>query len=233
MTPASEAGGDRAAVVQAVLFDMDGVLVDSEPLWFRVERDVMLGLGGSWSSQDQAACVGGTLEHAADYMILRSGSRLSPLEVQHRIVDGMERMLRQHVPLRAGARELLEDVGRAGLPCALVTSTHRRVVDHALDVLGRSAFAATVAGDEVTRLKPHPEPYLTAAARLGADPASCIVLEDSPAGIAAGEAAGCTVVGVRSVVPLTATATRPVVSELSEISVAWLRRLPLRLAPAR
>ncbi len=78
------------AGLQAVLFDMDGVLVDSEPLWFRVEREVMLQLEGSWSSQDQAAWLGGTLEHTAGHMLRRSGSRLSPLEVQRRILDGME-----------------------------------------------------------------------------------------------------------------------------------------------
>ncbi len=86
---ASRAGQQTSrAGLQAVLFDMDGVLVDSEPLWFRVEREVMLQLDGSWSSQDQAACLGGTLEHTAGHMLRRSGSRLSPLEVQRQSWTG-------------------------------------------------------------------------------------------------------------------------------------------------
>lgn len=214
----------------AVLFDMDGLLVDSEPLWFRVEQDVMGRLGGLWSEADQAACLGGTMPATAAYMLARSGSDLSAEQVAEALIDRMAQLLHDGVPLRPGASALLDALDAAGVPYGLVSSSYRRLVDAVLDGVGHDRFGVTVAGDEVRRMKPHPDPYLTAAERLGVDPRRCVVLEDSMPGINSGEAAGCAVVGIPGVTPLESTPRRPVRSSLAEVDVAWLAGLPDQLA---
>jgi beta-phosphoglucomutase-like phosphatase (HAD superfamily) len=106
-----------------------------------------------------------------------------------------------------------------GVPMALVSSSYRVLVDAALETIGRHWFATTVAGDEVRHGKPHPEPYLTAARRLGVEPATCVVFEDSPTGLAAGEAAGCYCVAMPNVVPISAGPRRTVLASLADVDV--------------
>jgi HAD superfamily hydrolase (TIGR01509 family) len=130
------------------------------------------------------------------------------------------------VPMMPGAKDLLAEVREAGVPAALVSSSHRQLLEPVLDAIGREHFALSVAGDEVSRTKPDPEPYLTAVARLGAEPGRCVVLEDSPNGVAAAEAAGCVAVAVPSVLPIPPAPGRTVVASLREVSLAWLRALP-------
>lgn len=217
--------------LSAVLFDLDGLLIDSEPAWFRVEQRVMASLGGPpWRHEDQAWCVGGTLPRTGAYLLGLAGSSVSSAEVQRRLVAGMEAELRSGVPLRPGAAGLLTELVEAGVPLALVSSSYRLLVDAALDGIGRSQFAVSVAGDEVSHPKPHPEPYLRAARLLGVQPASCVVFEDAPTGIAAAEAAGCLCVGVPDVVPISGTPTRPVLASLAEVDLGWLLGLPALLS---
>jgi HAD superfamily hydrolase (TIGR01509 family) len=211
--------------LQAVFFDMDGLLVDSERLWLEVEYDVAGRLGVEWGPVHQAAMVGGSLERTVAYLLELSGPAAPPAQVGRWLLDGMAELLSAHVPLMPGAKDLLTQVHGAGLPAALVTSTHRRLLEHALDGIGREFFTVTVAGDEVTRTKPAPDPYLTAARLLEVTPRRCVVLEDSPAGVAAAEAAGCVTVAVPSVVAVPPAAGRTVVSSLTEIDLPWLRRL--------
>jgi HAD superfamily hydrolase (TIGR01509 family) len=211
--------------LQAVFFDMDGLLVDSERLWLEVEYDVAGRLGVEWGPVHQAAMVGGSLERTVAYLLELSGPAAPPAQVGRWLLDGMAELLSAHVPLMPGAKDLLTQVQGAGLPAALVTSTHRRLLEHALDGIGREFFTVTVAGDEVTRTKPAPDPYLTAARLLEVTPQRCVVLEDSPAGVAAAEAAGCVTVAVPSVVAVPPAAGRTVVSSLTEIDLPWLRRL--------
>lgn len=185
----------------AVLFDMDGTLIDSEGLWLDTEVEVMAVLGGQWTAEDQAHCLGGPLERVAEYMLARSGASTSAEEVGRALLDGMESRFRS-APLvwQPGARELLADVRGHGLPTALVSASWSRLIeavaDHMTEDLGGDAFDVVVAGDDVANSKPHPEPYLTAARRLAARPEDCLVIEDSPTGVAAGAAAGCRVVAV-------------------------------------
>ncbi len=227
--------------IGAVLFDMDGLLVDSEPVWYAVEVEVMARLGGGWSHEQQAACVGGPLGHTAEHMAALVGSDVDPRLVEGWLVEGMAERLAAGVTLLPGAPELLDALATAAVPCGLVSSSYRRLVDLVLDAVDRTgpaagrspasaAFAVSVAGDEVSHGKPHPEPYLVAAARLGVDPASCVVLEDSLTGVASAEAAGCVCVAVPDLVPIPATATRPVLASLAGVDVAWLASLPGRLA---
>ncbi|MFC4909448.1 HAD family hydrolase [Actinomadura gamaensis] len=210
---------------QAVLFDMDGTLIDSERLWFEAENEVMARLGGKWSPADQEKLVGGNLAVASDYMVRRAGSDVPAEQVGRWLMAGMIERMRTNVPLLPGAKELLTEVRAAGFPTALVTSTHRALLEPALDGIGRDHFDLTLAGDEVGRTKPDPEPYLTACARLGADPARCVVLEDSPNGLASAEAAGCRTIAVPCVVSLGDAPGRTVVSSLGDVDVPFLRAL--------
>ncbi|RAY14171.1 HAD family phosphatase [Actinomadura craniellae] len=209
---------------------MDGLLIDSERLWFEAETETMAWLAarpgsrwpGGWGPEHQAHLVGGSLARTVAYMLDLAGPVAPPGAVGELLLAGMSARLRVHVPLRPGAGELLAEVRAAGLPCALVSSTHRSVMDHVLAGVGRDSFTVTLAGDEVGNPKPHPEPYLTAARRLGADPRRCVALEDSPSGLAAAEAAGCPTVAVPSVVPIPPAPGRTVVGSLHEVD---LRRL--------
>ncbi len=186
----------------AVLFDMDGLLVDSEPVWSVAEAEIMAWLGGPWNLSVKAQCVGRRVDEACRILVDVAGSSVPPEEVQERLVARMCELFRAHLPLLPGALDLLDGVRAAGVPTALVSSSYRVLVDAALESLGADRFDVTVAGDEVVRAKPDPEPYLRAAAALGADPADCVVVEDSTAGCVSGRAAGCRVVGVANVVPL-------------------------------
>lgn len=216
----------ESAGLAAVLFDMDGLLVDSEPLWYDTEAEVMRRHGGSWAPADQAACLGGPMHRTATFMAGRATDAVTPDTVEAELTDGMARRLGRGVPLRPGARRLLNALAVAGVPRGLVSSSYRRLVDLVLADLGEGTFAVSVGGDEVTHRKPHPEPYLTAAARLGVPAARCVVLEDSLPGLLAGEAAGCACVGVPDLTPIPAASTRTVVASLADIDVGWLRSLP-------
>jgi len=220
-----EGPAEANAELQAVLFDMDGLLVDSEPLWFEVECSVMARLDGRWSEADQQALIGGSLPRTVAYLLERAGHPASAEEVGRWLVDGMTSLLMSRkLRVLPGARELLAEVQAAGIACALVTSSERPIMDAVLRQLD-VAFSATVCADDVTRGKPDPEPYLRAAALLGADPRRCVALEDSPNGVASAEAAGCRTVAVPSLVPIGDRPGRVVAGSLSQVDLAMLRRL--------
>jgi len=208
--------------VQAVLFDMDRLPVDTETTRFVAARRVMGRLGGSWGPEDQAAVVGGPLEWCAAYMAARSGSPKSHQLISRWLNEEMISLLAHGADHRPGADNLLEALVVAGIACGLVSASHRALVDAVLASIGGHHFAVTVAGDEVARTKPFPDPYLEAARRLGVRPASCVVLEDSPVGVAAAEAAGCVVVAVPFVVPIPPATGRTVVSSLEAVTTAFL-----------
>jgi len=210
----------------AVLFDMDGLLIDSEPVWYDVEAEVVSRLGGTWGPEHQAACIGGTMDASCRYMIELTGSALSVEELTAMLLDGMVEHFHAGLPLHDGAIELVDAVRARGVPTALVSSSYRILVDAALHQIGAERFDVSVVGDEITRGKPHPEPYLIACEKLSVDPAACVALEDAVAGVQAAEAAGCVVVAVPSVAPIDALPARPVVSSLTEIDVDWLLALP-------
>jgi HAD superfamily hydrolase (TIGR01509 family) len=218
--------------LQAVLFDMDGLLVDTEGLWFEVEAAAMAELGYRLGPEHAERVVGGPMNRVVRYMIEVCDADVSPGELEGMIITGMVAALRRGVALQPGAKDLLTEVAAEHVPCALVSSSHRAMMEAVLNSVGRQYFPVTVAGDEVRQLKPSPEPYLTAAARLGVDPAHCVALEDSPTGVASAEAAGCVMVAVPSVAPIPATDGRLVVDSLEELTLARLRALVLEKRPA-
>ena len=209
--------------LRAVLFDMDGLLVDSEPLWFEAERSVMARLGGPWTPADQVALIGGSLAHSVAYMRARAVRPAEPEQIGRWLLDGMADLVaRNGVRLMPGAAGLLAELAAAGIRCALVTSAQRQIMDAVIDSTGLT-FAVTICAEDVRRGKPDPEPYLRAAALLGEAPARCVVLEDSPRGVAAAQAAGCPVIAVPSV-PLPAGLSVAVVPTLYGIDLAALRK---------
>jgi HAD superfamily hydrolase (TIGR01509 family) len=212
----------------AVLFDMDGLLIDSEPLWLEAETAVMRRLGGQpWTAADQQELLGGSLERTVRYLRAKAAVPRPPAVVADWLMSEMTDLVRREgVPLRPGAAGLLAAVRAAGLPHALVTSSERDFMDAVLASTGL-AFDVTVCAADVTRTKPDPEPYLLAAKLLGTEPESCVVLEDSPNGIAAAEAAGCQVIAVPSLLPIAPAPGRTVVASLADLRVT-----PAGLTPA-
>lgn len=211
----------------AALLDMDGLLVDSEPAWTLAETEIVAALGGTFAPEIKAAIVGTRLDVAAPRVVRLAGLDVPPSVLAERLLARMVELFAADLPLRPGASQLLERLSADRVPLALVSSSHRVLVDTVLGGLGRHRFAATVAGDEVTSGKPDPEPYLTAAQHLGVPADACLVLEDAPSGIASGEAAGCLVVGVPDSVPLEATPWRPVLASLTEFDLPALRELAM------
>jgi HAD superfamily hydrolase (TIGR01509 family) len=216
----------------AVLWDMDGLLVDSEPLWTVAEVALAEELGGTWSDQLKAAIAGTRLDVAVPAILEHYGCETDPTTVgwaSQWLLDRMVTAYQENPPLLPGVPELLRAIDDAGIPQALVSSSFRVLVDAVL-THGYGPFALSLCGDEVGHGKPHPEPYLTAAARLGVDPAACVVLEDSAAGVLSGEAAGCAVVAVPSVpgVSVLETARTSVRRSLAEVDLELLRGLVSR-----
>ncbi len=180
----------------AVLWDMDGTLVDTEPYWIASEFDLAARHGGSWSRGHALAIVGMDLLDAGRYIRQHMGVDLTPERIVDELLDGVVARVKESVPWRPGARTLLDRLQAAAVPCALVTMSYRRFVDPILEHLQPGTFQAVITGDALRHGKPHPEPYLTAAAALGVAAGECLAIEDSPTGVASAEAAGCTVLVV-------------------------------------
>lgn len=215
----------EGSALQAVLLDMDGTLVDTEGFWWDVEVEVFTRLGHTLDESWRHVVVGGPMTRSAGFLIEATGADITFAELSTLLNEGFEHRIGQSLPLMPGAARLLAELSEHRVPTALVSASHRRIIDRVLTSLGARHFALTVAGDEVPRTKPHPDPYLAAAAGLGADPARCAVIEDTATGVAAAEAAGCHVVAVPSLAPITAAARRTVVPSLEQVDLAFLRGL--------
>jgi HAD superfamily hydrolase (TIGR01509 family) len=211
--------------LQAVLLDMDGLLVDSEPLWFEVEHAVMTKLGGDWTPQDQQALVGSSLHRSVDYLLRRASRPASRDEVAGWLMGGMVDLLAEReLAVMPGVIGLLAQVKAAGIPRVLVTSSERVIMDAVLASLAKHEieFTATVCGADVRRPKPEPEPYQRAAALIGADLACCIALEDSPNGVASALAAGCVTIAVPGVADVEPRPGLTIVASLADVDLALL-----------
>lgn len=187
---------------RAILWDMDGTLVDTEPYWMAAERELVASHGGTWTSEDALQLVGkGLLDSGA---ILRAaGVDMQPSEIVDHLTHEVRIALRDRgVPFRPGARELLLDLKKAGIPTGLVTMSLRDMALDVVGLIGFDAFDVVVAGDDVDNPKPHPEPYLQGAALLDVDITHSVVIEDSPTGVRSGLAAGAVTLGIPHIVPL-------------------------------
>ncbi len=209
----------------AVLWDMDGTLVDTEPYWIGCEYELVAEFGGTWTEADAHSLVGFDLLDAAHELRTRGGVLLEPVQVVERLLDGVIRRVADRLPWRPGAPELLAECVDAGVPCVLVTMSWRRLADAVVASAPAGSFVTSVTGDEVTNGKPDPEPYLAAAEALGVDAADCVAIEDSPTGVASALAAGCATLGVPHVVPVVASPGLTLVDSLAGIRLSHLREL--------
>jgi HAD superfamily hydrolase (TIGR01509 family) len=206
----------------AVLWDMDGTLVDTEPYWMRAEGELAARHGAHWTHEDSLAVVGFDLLDAAAYMRDRMGIELEPAEIVEQLLDRVIEQIRVAVPWREGAVDLLADLAAAEVPCGLVTMSYLRFVEPILDGLPPGAFDVVVTGDAVERGKPHPEPYLEAARLLGVEAADCLAIEDSNTGATSAESAGCAVLCVPNHVPILDGPQRMFADTLEGLSAANL-----------
>lgn len=185
----------------AVLWDMDGTLVDTEPYWSECTFELVRRHGGTWTEADEGSLLGRSLTASAVILRERAGVRIPEEQIVTELLDGVLVKVEEHLPWRPGAHDLLTALRAAGVRCGLVTNSYWRFAEPMLRSLPADTFEVVVTGDLVDQGKPHPEPYARAMAELRVDPARTVAVEDSPTGVASAEAAGCVVL----VVPAHAT----------------------------
>lgn len=217
----------------AVLWDMDGTLVDTEPYWMAAETPLVERFGGTWSHEQALGMVGLALEDSAR-LLQNAGVPWGVDEIISYLTDEVLRQLAvTGVPFRPGARELLADLRVEGVQTALVTMSMRRMALSVVDLIDFPAFDIVVAGDDVERPKPHPDPYLQAAAALGVDIVDAVAIEDSPNGLRSAIASGAVSLGVPLMVPLEGVGAHALWPSLEGRTTAHLRALHAAHVPTR
>jgi HAD superfamily hydrolase (TIGR01509 family) len=209
----------------AVLWDMDGTLVDTEPYWIAAEHEIVEEHGGTWSDEFAHQLVGNDLLVSAVFIKDHSAVEWEPEQIVDELLLRVVAQVREHVPWRPGARELLDALRERGVPSALVTMSWRSLADAVLAALPAGTFTAVITGDEVEHGKPHPEPYLAAARALGVEVGDCVAIEDSPTGVRSAVAAGVPTIAVPHVVPVPVTVGAVQLPSLRGVTPADLRTL--------
>ncbi len=209
----------------AVLFDMDGTIIDSEPYWLESEQTLAAEHNGTWTAQDGLGVVGMSLDESSKVLKDKANIPLETSEIVDRLTDHVQGRLAKVVPWRPGARELLQDLRKHKVKTALVTMSLHRMAQQVVDAIDFDAFDVIVAGDDVTRGKPHPEAYEKAAALLGFEPKHCIAFEDSSTGLASAEAAGTYAIGIPNFIALAEKPGRVLWESLEGVTYKQLRKL--------
>ncbi len=220
--------------MSAILFDMDGTLIDSEPLWLEAEIEIMEELGCNWDQQDQINCLGGPIDKTENYMQDRSNNIKPFGYFTKKLDDVMEKKLSTKLNLIPNALEIVNDCKRSELKIALVTASSGRLMSAVLKRFPVGIFDTTVSYDDVKRSKPDPEPYLLASKTLGVDITNCVVIEDSLTGVQSGLNAGAQVIGIPHLVKMPSNPNLRVVESLSEINmdrlITWYPFLASRIS---
>ena len=218
--------------MRAVLWDMDGTLVDSEKLWDIAIEALYARLGGVLTAEVRAATVGGSAASTMRIVYDDLGMPAEPAAMAASaqwMYDHIAELFAAELPWRDGARNLLDGLAADGIPMALVTNTPRALTERALDTIGRHYFAAVVCGDEVMHGKPAPDPYRRAAALLRVRPRDCLAVEDSPTGATAAERAGCPVLVIPNAVAVPAGPLRRRLTSLDGLRIEDLRAVHTEL----
>jgi len=210
---------------EAVFFDMDGLMVDSEPEWLQSEIEVTSAFGYSWSEEDQVACLGGPLTKVGQYMYDKCGQKQSPQYFTQTLIDTQVARMRGNTPTMPGAIELVRELQLHGVKTALVSASPRNIVDAVLDNLGHDLFPFSISSDDVAVTKPDPECYLKAASMSGSDISNCLVFEDSITGITAAKASGAYLIAVPHLVSVADSERVRVIKSLEQLSYAKLSQL--------
>jgi HAD superfamily hydrolase (TIGR01509 family) len=205
-----------------VLWDLDGTLVDTEPAWIAAEYRLVESFGVSWSIEHAKAIVGSSLLNSAAYLREHGGVDLPLEDIVDRMVADVLASVEREIVWRPGVLRLLAELRAAGVPCGMVTMSYQSLAQSVAAQLPAGTFQTIVTGDQVRHGKPDPEPYLTAAERLGVKPSHCLAIEDSPTGVTSAEAAGCVMLAVQNQVPIAAAPGRTVLDDLAGVTMADL-----------
>ena len=217
---------------EAVFFDMDGLMVDSEPEWFLSEIEVTKPFGYTWLEADQIACLGGPLSKVGQYMFDKCGQQKSPQYFTQTLIDTQVARMRGNTPTMPGALELVKELQSHGVRTALVSASPRNIVNAVLDNLGHDLFPFSMSADDVTRTKPDPEGYLKAAAMSGSEISNCLIFEDSLTGMNAAIASGAYLIGVPHLVSIDESERVRVIKSLEQLSYSKLQELNMDFSTA-
>jgi HAD superfamily hydrolase (TIGR01509 family) len=209
----------------AVLWDMDGTIIDSEPYWLASESEFAASYDSSWGHDDGLGVIGMSLYESSKILKERVGSPLEPQQIIDQITDGVLSQLEREIPWRPGARELLQLLKANNVKTALVTGSMHRMAQKVSEQIGFIAFDVIVGGDDVLNGKPHPDSYLLAAQMLGVEATDCVAFEDSLTGITAAEAAGTKAVGIPHIVDIPMAEGRTLWPTLEGVTMAELKAL--------
>ena len=209
----------------AVFFDMDGLMVDSEPEWLQSEIDVTAPFGYTWLEEDQIACLGGPLSRVGQYMFDKCNHQESPEYFTQSLIDTQAAKMRGNTPTMPGAVELVRELQSHGVKTALVSASPRNIVDAVLDNLGHDLFPFSISSDDVVNTKPHPDGYLKAAAISQSKIANCLIFEDSLTGMKAAVASGARLIAVPHLVSIDESERVRVIKSLTQLSYSKLQEL--------
>ena len=212
---------------EAVFFDMDGLMVDSEPEWFLSEIEVTKPFGYTWLESDQIACLGGPLSKVGQYMFDKCGQQQSPQYFTQTLIDTQVARMRGNTPTMPGAVRLVRELQSHGVKTALVSASPRNIVDAVLDNLGHDLFPFSISSDDVVKTKPDPEAYLKAADMSESNISNCLVFEDSITGMSAAIASGAYLIAVPHLVSIEASPRVRVIRSLEQLSFSKLTDLKL------
>ena len=220
----------KGSFYSAVFFDMDGLLVDSEPLWLISETEMMAQFGYQWLESDQAACLGGPLDRVGEYMSGLIGGKRDGNSLMLEIIDRMILKFKGDLPFMPGALELITDLQANGIELTLVSASPRSLVDAVLANFEVNPFVRSISSNDVKVSKPDPEGYLLAATSGGHDISNSLVLEDSLTGVTAAKASGAWVLAVPHLVPIEKSERVDVTESLAQWSY---EKLALKYAQDR
>ena len=217
---------------EAVFFDMDGLMVDSEPEWLLSETEVTAAFGYRWIEADQIACLGGPLSKVGQYMHDKCGQQESPQFFTQTLIDTQVARMRGNTPTMPGAIELVRELQSHGVKTALVSASPRNIVDAVLDNLGHELFPFSISSDDVVETKPNPEGYLKAATITGSNISNCLIFEDSLTGMSAAIASGAFLIGVPHLISIEESERVRVIKSLEQMSYSKLGELRSNFATA-
>jgi HAD superfamily hydrolase (TIGR01509 family) len=214
--------GVQSEFFDAVFFDMDGLMVDSEPEWFKSETEVTAKFGYHWTEEDQVHCLGGPLTRVGQYMHDKCDGAQTPEYFTQALIDTQALKMRGNTPTMPGALELVGELQAHGIKTGLVSASPRNIVDAVLDNLGHDIFPFSISSDDVEKTKPNPDCYLKAAVMTGSKIDNCLVFEDSLTGMSAATASGAYLIAVPHMVKIEESARVRVISSLEQMSFETL-----------
>ncbi len=217
--------GTNASFFEAVFFDMDGLMVDSEPEWFQSEIEVTRPFGYAWTEEDQVACLGGPLSRVGAYMRDKCDGAESAEYFTQQLIDTQALKMRGNTPTMPGALELVRELQGHGIKTGLVSASPRIIVDAVLDNLGHDLFPFSISSNDVENTKPHPDCYLKAASMTESNIQNCLVFEDSLTGMNAATSSGAFLIAVPHLVTIEESKRVRVISTLEHLNFAKLTQL--------